>query len=60
MNTRISSNLQFVCETLDLVIDDKQEREWVDARIRADIEAGVDHDALARELADDFRIQMPY
>lgn len=56
---KISEKLQYVCDTLDIVIENEQERIWVDARIRNDIDAGVDQNAMARELADEYRIEFP-
>ena len=58
-NIKIDKTLQFVCETLDMVIDNEQERIWVDARLNKDIEDGVDQVAIARELADEYRIEIP-
>ena len=55
----ITDKLQYVCDTLAEIIENDQEREWVDAQIRNDLEAGVDQNAMARELADEYRIELP-
>lgn len=59
MAQKISDKLQYVCDSLDVIIESAQEREWVSARIIEDIDAGVNQDAMARELADEYRIEMP-
>ena len=55
----ITDKLQYVCDTLAEIIENDHEREWVDAQIRNDLEAGVDQNAMARELADEYRIELP-
>jgi len=55
----ITDKLQYVCDTLAEIIENDQEREWVDAQIRNDLEAGVDQNSMARELADEYRIELP-
>jgi len=56
---KISDKLQYVCDTLDWVIDADEEREELSDFIGKAISAGWNNDKLAEILAAQYRIELP-
>jgi sulfur relay (sulfurtransferase) DsrC/TusE family protein len=56
---KITDKLQYVCDTLAEIIQNEQEQKWLDSRITYLIEAQQDQDSIARELANEYGIELP-